>query len=33
MEEFAGAGDWTAYGAELDALKADVASLLELAGE
>ncbi len=33
MEEFAGAGDWGAHGEELDALKADVARLLELTGE
>jgi len=33
MEAFAGAGDWGAHGEELDALKADVARLLELTGE
>jgi hypothetical protein len=30
MQEFAGDGDWTSYGEELDALQADILRLLEL---
>ena len=33
MQEFAGAGDWTAYGEEMDALQADIQRLMELTAE
>ena len=33
MQEFAGAGDWTAYGEELDALQADIERLAELTAD
>jgi hypothetical protein len=33
MQEFAGAGDWTAYGEEMDALQADIQRLMELTSE
>jgi uncharacterized membrane protein (UPF0182 family) len=33
MQEYAGAGDWTAYGEELDALQADIQRLAELTAE
>ncbi|UCC60714.1 MAG: UPF0182 family protein [Dehalococcoidia bacterium] len=33
MQEYAGAGDWTAYGEELDALQSDIERLAELTAE
>ena len=33
MQEYAGAGDWTSYGEELDALQADIQRLAELTAE
>jgi hypothetical protein len=33
MQDYAGAGDWAAYGEELDALQSDIERLAELTAE